>query len=178
MTAREVVARILNLGGYFKRQVGSHARYGAKYDDSRQERECSTTVPMHKGDIPTGTRASIERAMEPAFGKGVAAVITMYRASVRWDGKQCLADVVGLPGAHTYARTVDSLRKRLREVVVLMADLPDSALEDSEAFHVSLNYTAVVHEMVGQASKPAAPGYDELRGSWTSATPCVRRSMS
>jgi predicted RNase H-like HicB family nuclease len=81
---------------------------------------------------------------------------------VRWDGKQWLADVVDLPGAHTYARTVDSLRKRLREVAVLMADLPDSALEDSEAFHVSLDYTAVVKKTVGQASRPAAPGYDEL----------------
>lgn len=87
---------------------------------------------------------------------------TTYRASVRWDGKQWLADVIDLPGAHTYARTVDSLRKRLREVVVLMADLPDSALDDPEAFHVSLDYTAVVHETVGQASRPAAPGYDEL----------------
>lgn len=39
---------------------------------------------------------------------------------------------------------------------------PDSALEDSEAFHVSLDYTAVVKKTVGQASRPAAPGYDEL----------------
>lgn len=70
VTAKGIVVRILSLGGYFKRQVGSHARYGARYDDGGQERECSTTVPMHRGDMPIGTRASIERAMEPAFGKG------------------------------------------------------------------------------------------------------------
>ena len=30
----------------------------------------SVVVPNHKGDIPKGTLASIEKAMEPAFGKG------------------------------------------------------------------------------------------------------------
>lgn len=34
------------------------------------EGECSTPVPMHTGDITKGTLASIEKAMEPAFGKG------------------------------------------------------------------------------------------------------------
>lgn len=43
----------------------------AKYSDAAgNEATCHTTVPMHTGDIPKGTLGSIEKAMEPAFGKG------------------------------------------------------------------------------------------------------------
>lgn len=49
------------------RQVGSHERWQAATADGAV---CRTTVPVHGGDIPVGTLASIERAMEPAFGKG------------------------------------------------------------------------------------------------------------
>lgn len=69
MVARLVVARILELGGYFVRQVGSHARYAAKYRQAGVEATCSTTVPMHRGDIPLGTLRAIEKDLEPAFGK-------------------------------------------------------------------------------------------------------------
>lgn len=71
MTARYVVKRILALGGHFARQVGSHARYSATYSDAAgNDATCHTTVPMHSGDIPRRTLRSIEKAMEPAFGKG------------------------------------------------------------------------------------------------------------
>jgi len=70
MTAKQVVRKILSLGGYLKRQVGSHARYGALYEEDGQEQECATTVAMHTGDIPVGTLHRIEKDMEPAFGKG------------------------------------------------------------------------------------------------------------
>jgi predicted RNA binding protein YcfA (HicA-like mRNA interferase family) len=66
MRAREVVARIKALGGFFVRQHGSHALYRAEGDGFRVQ----TTVPMHTGDIPRGTLRAMERDMEPVFGKG------------------------------------------------------------------------------------------------------------
>lgn len=50
-----------------------------------------------------------------------------YKATVTMENQQWLASVDGLPGAHTFARTIESLRRGLREVVVLAADLPDDA---------------------------------------------------
>lgn len=49
------------------RQVGSHRRYEARAESGLV---CRTTVPQHTGDIPAGTLRSIEKAMEPVFGKG------------------------------------------------------------------------------------------------------------
>lgn len=45
----------------------------------------------------------------------------------REDG-MWLADVPGLEGAHTYARSLPSLDQAVREVIVLAADLPDEAM--------------------------------------------------
>jgi predicted RNA binding protein YcfA (HicA-like mRNA interferase family) len=64
MRAREVNNRIEKLGGYEVRQRGSHRLYR---NDSPY---AQTTVPQHSGDIPKGTLSSIEKDMEPAFGKG------------------------------------------------------------------------------------------------------------
>ena len=63
--------RIERLGGVLVRQVGSHRRYVAKYEDSTGAGvTASTTVAQHAGDIPAGTLRGIERDLEPAFGKG------------------------------------------------------------------------------------------------------------
>lgn len=64
--ASEVNRRIERLGGQFLRQRGSHRRFSA----SANGMTCFTTVPQHRGDIPTGTLAAIERDLEPVFGKG------------------------------------------------------------------------------------------------------------
>jgi predicted RNase H-like HicB family nuclease len=61
-----------------------------------------------------------------------------YTAEVRWEDGQWQASVTDVPGAHTFARTLSALRKRLREVIVLMDDRPDSELEDERAFDVVL----------------------------------------
>lgn len=69
---QEVIARIEALGGIETRQVGSHRRFKAPYvDDDGTTRSAFTTVQIHKGkDIPPGTLRSIQKQMEPAFGKG------------------------------------------------------------------------------------------------------------
>jgi predicted RNA binding protein YcfA (HicA-like mRNA interferase family) len=64
MTAREVVRALTRLGAVEVRQKGSHRRYVSACG------KCATTVAMHAGDIPKGTLRSIERAMEPCYGKG------------------------------------------------------------------------------------------------------------
>ena len=51
---------------------------------------------------------------------------------------------------------MNSLRQRLREVIVLMADLPDSALDVPDAFHVSLSYRMTAWETLG-GDAPATP---------------------
>lgn len=43
------------------------------------------------------------------------------------DARFWLADVTGLDGAHTYARSLATLDRYVREVIVLAADLPDEA---------------------------------------------------
>ena len=40
-----------------------------------------------------------------------------------------IADVVGMPGAHTQACTIPQLRERVREVIALVHDLDDDDLD-------------------------------------------------
>lgn len=71
MRAREVIREIERRGGQFTRQVGSHRRYTAAAKGANGATVTAhATVPMHNGDIPTGTLASIEKQLEPVFGKG------------------------------------------------------------------------------------------------------------
>jgi len=51
-----------------------------------------------------------------------------YRVVVTREDGHWLADVPELAGAHTFARTLPSLDKAVREVVVLAADLPDEEM--------------------------------------------------
>lgn len=48
-----------------------------------------------------------------------------YHATVTREGDTWLADVPSVPGAHTFARSLPGLLKSLKEVIVLMDDLPD-----------------------------------------------------
>lgn len=53
-----------------------------------------------------------------------------YRVDVQRDpedGRFWLADVAGLHGAHTSSRSLATLDRYVREVIVLSADLPDDA---------------------------------------------------
>jgi predicted RNA binding protein YcfA (HicA-like mRNA interferase family) len=64
VTATEVVRKLTQHGCVPVRQKGSHARYVGV----REVRD--DTVPMHKGDIPTGTLKAIEKDMAPCLGDG------------------------------------------------------------------------------------------------------------
>jgi hypothetical protein len=58
-----------------------------------------------------------------------------YQVIVTREGGNWLADVPGLEGAHTFSRSLPSLDKAVREVIVLAADLPDEAMPE-----LSLDY--------------------------------------
>lgn len=52
----------------------------------------------------------------------------VHEVVVTREGGMWLADVPGLDGARTFARSLPSLDQAVREVVVLAADLPDGAM--------------------------------------------------
>ncbi|MBC8092355.1 MAG: type II toxin-antitoxin system HicA family toxin [Pseudonocardia sp.] len=73
MKAREVNRKIERLGGRIVRQSGSHRRYRAEHTDTAtgQMITCETLVAQHASrDIPMGTLRSIEKDLEPVYGKG------------------------------------------------------------------------------------------------------------
>jgi DNA-binding NarL/FixJ family response regulator len=53
-----------------------------------------------------------------------------YRVVVTREDSHWLADVPELEGAHTYARSLPTLDRAVREVIVLAADLPDQAMPE------------------------------------------------
>ena len=58
-----------------------------------------------------------------------------YTVEVTREGDAWIARILGLPGAHTYARNLEALDRYVREVIVLAADL-----EDDQEFAFDLNY--------------------------------------
>lgn len=61
MTAPDVARRLRKLGVAYREARGSHRLY--------RTGECTTVLPMHKGDLPKGTLRKIERDLEPCLGK-------------------------------------------------------------------------------------------------------------
>jgi hypothetical protein len=54
----------------------------------------------------------------------------VYRVNVTRERDSWLADVPDVAGAHTFARSLSALQRGVREVIVLMTDRPDDALDD------------------------------------------------
>ncbi len=50
---------------------------------------------------------------------------TSYEVIVTREDGAWLADVPAVAGAHTFARTLTGLRRSVREVIIVMDDLPD-----------------------------------------------------
>ncbi|WP_019931563.1 type II toxin-antitoxin system HicB family antitoxin [Nocardia sp. BMG111209] len=53
-----------------------------------------------------------------------------YLVVVTREGKNWLADVPELSGAHTFSRSLSGLEQSVREVIVLTADLPEENLPE------------------------------------------------
>lgn len=72
LTARQVIRRIEELGGYHVRTRGSHATYEAVKRDEHQRvvLTARAQVPIHSGDVAPGTLRSIQRQLAPVFGEG------------------------------------------------------------------------------------------------------------
>ena len=56
--------------------------------------------------------------------------MSAYTAIVTRESGKWLASVKDMPGGHTFASSLEGLRRSLREVVVLLADLGDEAQPD------------------------------------------------
>jgi len=61
----------------------------------------------------------------------------VYRVNVTRERDAWLADVPDVPGAHTFARSLSALQRNAREVIVLMTDRPDDAVDD---FDLDIRY--------------------------------------
>jgi len=57
-------------------------------------------------------------------------VTVTYIVNVTREGNEWLADVPGVAGAHTFARSLEGLERYAREVIALMDDLDDDAEVD------------------------------------------------
>ncbi|MQA26550.1 MAG: type II toxin-antitoxin system HicB family antitoxin [Micromonosporaceae bacterium] len=66
--------------------------------------------------------------------------MTTYKVHVTREDEHWLADVPDVPGAHTHARSLAGLRRAVREVITLMADYADSAVDDEDAFDIVFGF--------------------------------------
>jgi hypothetical protein len=69
-----------------------------------------------------------------------------YTVDVTREGDAWIADVVGLPGAHTFARNLAALHRSVQEVIGLVADLPEPRGEQ-----ITYNYVDVDSELADAA---------------------------
>lgn len=99
-----------------------------------------------------------------------------YRVVVTREGDSWLADVPELSGAHTFARTLPTLDRAVREVIVLAADLPDEAMNE---FALSWEYrtgdTALDEQTVQLRNLRAEA--DELSARASASTAAMARLL-
>ena len=91
-----------------------------------------TTVPDHAGEtIPVGTTKQIERDLAACLGEGVAEIMT-YRAVYERDPDgRWVVRIPDVPGCHSYGRTIDQARERIREALGLFVnDSTAARIED------------------------------------------------
>lgn len=118
MTARALLKLLRSFGCEVVRQKGSHARV--------RRGRCFTTVPVHAGeDLGPGLLRAIERDLEPCLGKGwmerrwqPMATKRIYKATVEMDeAGWWVGTVRALKGCHSQAKTLPTLRERLKEAI-------------------------------------------------------------
>ncbi|HEY5320371.1 MAG TPA: hypothetical protein VIJ76_05800 [Galbitalea sp.] len=69
-----------------------------------------------------------------------------YTVDVTREGDAWMADVIELPGAHTFARNLVALHRSVREVIGLVADLPELSGDE-----ITYNYVDVDSELADAA---------------------------
>lgn len=80
----------------------------------------------------------------------------IYEAVVTREGDSWLADVPEIPGAHTFARSLAGLYNSIREVIILMADLPDTAsVEFRMRYDVADEAVTVAREVASERDELA-----------------------
>ncbi len=104
---------------------------------------------------------------------------TSYEVIVTREDGAWLADVREVAGAHTFARTLTALRKSVREVIVLMDDLPDDA-EVVMSFRFDVDDEAVTEAArLGQERRAlAAREADVMAGTARSVGNLIERGYS
>ncbi|WP_322756335.1 hypothetical protein [Frankia sp. Cas3] len=104
----------------------------------------------------------------------------VYRVNVTRERDAWLADVPDVAGAHTFARSLSALQRNVWEVIVLMTDQTDDALDLDLRYEIGDSSTAVTaarpvspingsHRCVLRSTKAAAP-------STTDASPPADKS--
>jgi hypothetical protein len=110
--------------------------------------------------IRTGTR------------KGMADMT--YIVHVTREGETWLADVPAIAGAHTFARSLKGLTESVREVVILMDDLPDDA-EVQLDFHYDVDDESVV---AAERLRRARAEIERREAELVAETACIAARLS
>jgi len=106
-------------------------------------------------------------------------VSTSYEVIVTREDGAWLADVPAVPGAHTFARTLTGLRRSVREVIIVMEDLPDDA-EVAMVFRFDVDdETVAVAARLGQERRAiAAREADVIAGTARSVGDLIEHGYS
>ena len=104
---------------------------------------------------------------------------TRYEVIVTREDGAWLADVPVVAGAHTFARTLAGLRRSVREVIIVMDDLPDDA-EVAMSFRFDVDdATVAVAARLGQERRAlAAREADVMAGTARSVGDLIEHGYS
>ena len=104
---------------------------------------------------------------------------TSYEVIVTREDGAWLADVPAVAGAHTFARTLTGLRRSVREVIIVMDDLPDDA-EVAMVFRFDVaNETVAAAARLGQERRAiAAREADVIAGTARSVGDLIEHGYS
>lgn len=125
ITGKALLKLLRGAGCEVVRQTGSHVRVRCG--------DCFTTVPVHAGEtLPVGTLKQIERDLgvlsrqglaEPSDLSAMECAMKKYRAVYKRDPDgRWIVTIPRVKGCHTYGRTIDQARERVREALSLYVD--------------------------------------------------------
>jgi len=106
-------------------------------------------------------------------------VSTSYEVIVTREDGAWLADVPAVAGAHTFARTLTGLRRSVREVIIVMDDLPDDdAVALSFRFDVDDETVAAAARLGQERRAIAAREADVMAGTARSVGDLIEHGYS